>query len=337
MPAKSSDFLTKKRRGPIPPIVVVFGDEEFLQRQSAQQVKSWVLGDDPDDFTFSSYDGDDTTWADVHDELWTPPFLGERRLVVVENADGFVSQHRSLLEGYLAKPSPCGILNLMVTSWPSNTKLAKGVEESALAIDASSPKPWLVADWAVQWAKNRYQKSLDKDSADWLVELVGTNLGQIDQELGKLTSYVGSEEKITAELIDRLVAGTRTETAFKLLDMVLEGDLGKSLEMLDRQFTAGESPVGVLAMVTSQLRRLARAARETDFGLSTPDALKAAGIPPFAIDKARKQLNHFGRARMETMFRRLLQADLDLKGSSSLSQRTVIERLLVDLARPRTT
>jgi DNA polymerase-3 subunit delta len=335
MPVKSSDFLTKKRRGAIPPIIVVYGDEEFLRRECSLKIREWVLGPDIDDFTYSAYEGDDVPWASVHDELRTPPFLGERRLVVVDDADAFVTLHRSSLENYLTKPSPCGVLQLTVSSWPGNTKLAKATEEVGLAIEAASPKPWLVADWVTQWARSRYDKSIDKDAADWLVELAGVHLGQLDQELGKLVSYAGDAPAISAELVDRLVAGTRTETAFKLLDMVLEGDLAKSLDMLDRQFTAGESPVGILAMVTSQLRRLARAARETDFGLSTPDALRQAGIPPFAIDKARQQLNHFGRARMETMFRRLLQADLDLKGSSGLSQRTVVERLLVDLARPR--
>jgi DNA polymerase-3 subunit delta len=335
MPAKASDFLSKKRRGPAPPIVVVFGDEEFLHRQCAQQIKKWILGDDPDDFCYSTYDGSQVTWPSVHDELRTPPFLGDRRLIVIDDADDFVSAHRTSLEAYLAKPSTCSTLTLMVSSWPSNTKLAKATEENGLAIDAASPKPWLVPDWTVQWARSKYGKSINKEAASWLVELVGVHLGQIDQELGKLVASVGDQEEITAERVDQLVVGTRTDTPFKLLDMLLEGQLAKSLEMLDRQFVAGESPVGILAMVTSQLRRLARAARETDFGISTAEGLKAAGIPPFAIEKARQHLNHFGRARMESMLRRLLQADLDLKGSSALSPRTVVERLFVELARAR--
>jgi DNA polymerase III subunit delta len=335
MSVKSSDFLSKKRRGSPPPVIVVAGDEEFLQRECSRLIKEWVLGKDDDDFAYASYMGDQATWASIHDELRTPPFLGDRRLVVIEEADSFVTEHRSLLEAYVAKPSPCGILNLLVRSWPANTKLAKATEETGLAIDASSPKPWLVADWAARWARSKYGKTMDDEASTWLVELAGVNLGQIDQELSKLASFLGTEEAISVGLVDRLVAGTRTDTPFKLLDLVLEGKLAKSLEMLDRQFTAGESPVGVLAMISSQLRRLARGARDTDFGIPTADALKGAGIPPFAIDKARQQLNHFGRPRMETMFRRLLQADLDLKGSSAMAPRTVVERLLVDLARPR--
>jgi DNA polymerase-3 subunit delta len=333
---KCSDILAKPPKGNPPPFIVVFGDEEFLRRESTLAVRQWVLGNDPDDFTFSSYVGSDVDLATVRDELFTPPFIGDCRLIVVDGADPFVTAHRAALETLAGKPSPCGVLLLVVSTWPATTKLAKLVEQSGLAIDAAAPKAWHVADWAVRWAKQRYAKKLDKPAAEWLVELAGTTLGQLDQELSKLASFVGDREEIDSATVDQLVAGTRTENAFKLFDMILEGDLRKALELLDRQFVAGESPVGVLAMITAQLRRLTRAARETEFGRSTPEALKQAGIPPFAVDKARSQLNHFGRLRMETMYRRLLQADLDLKGSSSLSQRTVVERLLVDLARPRT-
>jgi DNA polymerase-3 subunit delta len=294
-----------------------------------------VLGQDPDDFTFSSYNGSEIELSTVRDELFTPPFLADRRLVVVEGADPFITAHRSVLEALTTKPSPCGVLLLVVDSWPSNTKLAKAIEQIGLAIDAAPPKAWHVADWCIRWTKQRYGKKIEKSAADWLVELSGTNLGLLDQELSKLASFVGDIDAIDSSAVDQLVAGTRTESAFKLFEMILEGDLSKALDLLDRQFIAGESPVGILAMITAQLRRLTRAARETEFGLATAEALKKAGIPPFAIDKARSQLNHFGRSRMDSMYRRLLQADLDLKGSSSLNQRTIVERLLVDLARPR--
>ncbi len=334
MTTKCADFVTKPPKGAPPPFIVIFGDEEFLRRESTSAVRQWVLGSDPDDFTYSSYVGD-IDLATVRDELFTPPFIGDRRLVVVEGADPFITAHRTALETLVTKPSPCGVLLLVVATWPSNTKLAKAVEQTGLAIDAAAPKAWHVADWCVRWSKQRYKKQMDKPAAEWLVELAGTNLGQLDQELSKLASFVGEKDAIDSATVDQLVAGTRTENAFKLFDMILEGDLVKALDLLDRQFIAGESPVGVLAMITAQLRRLTRAARETEFGSSTQEALKLSGIPPFAIDKARAHLNHFGRPRMETMYRRLLQADLDLKGSSSLSQRTVVERLLVELARPR--
>lgn len=335
MPQKCMDFLSAKRRGQPPTNIVVFGDEDFLRRQALDAVRHWLLPKEDDEIAFSSHSGEQSPLATIVDELATRSFFGDPRVVLVEAADAFISQHRKSLERIVEKSTSSGVLILEAVAWPSNTNLFKLVEEHGLAIDCGSPKPWHVAAWCSNWSKARYGKALDSDAAGWLVELVGTSLGQLDQEISKLASFVGDNKSIDAAAVDRLVAGSRVETAFKLLDLVLETKIGQAMEYLDRQLLAGESPVGILAMITAQLRRLTRAARDTELGHSTPDALRRAGIPPFAIEKSRAQLNHFGRDRMNAMYRRLLRADLDLKGGSGLPQRAILERLFLDLARPK--
>ena len=65
-----------------------------------------------------------------------------------------------------------------------------------------------------------------------------------------------------------------------------------------------------------------------DFG-STP----AAGIPPFALRDSEQQLKHLGRRRLDRLYDWLLETDLGLKGSSWLPPKTLMERLVVQLAR----
>ena len=334
LPISCSDFLKRKKyRDELSAFYVVFGDEGFLHRQVTDLIRNAVLGENPDDLTHAVHDGPHAAIADVLDDLFTPPFLGDRRLVHVEDADTFITQHRDALERYAKGPSDCGVLLLETKTWRGNTKLAKAVEKDFIAVDASAPKPWHVPDWVVRWSKDRHQKSMDRETAAWLVELVGTELGQLDQELTKLTTFVGSESSIRIEAVNRLVAGTRTESAFKLLDMVLGDEPSKALVLLDRMLVAGESPVSILAMITAQLRKLTRAAREAVAGATLDDAIRSAGIPPFAVQKSAAQLRRLGRERMAGLYRRLLRADLDIKGGTALAPRTVLERMLLDLAR----
>ena len=70
-------------------------------------------------------DGRCVVAADVLDELRTVPFLSGRRVVVVRNADTFVSGNRGLLECYFESPCRTGVLVLVVESWPANTRLAR--------------------------------------------------------------------------------------------------------------------------------------------------------------------------------------------------------------------
>lgn len=330
---KAMDFLTKKRKGDSPPVIVVCGDDEFLARSCRLAVRDWVIGPEPDDFVYSVFEAANTPLANVLDDLQTPPFIGDRKLVVVAEADKFVTQHRGSLERYVAQPSSIGVLMLVVDSWTATTKLAKAVEERGLAIDAKPIQAWTTAAWCVQWAKHAHDKKISKPTAEWLVELVGTHLGLLDQELAKLSVAMGDAPEIDLATVTRLSAGQRLESAFKLLDAVFEGNMHEALRNLDRQIVSGESPVGILAMMTSQLRKLTHAARLAVAGRQLADAVQEAGLPRFAVEKSMATLRKFGRPGMAGMYRRLLAADLDLKGGIELNQRTVLERFLLDLAR----
>ena len=81
----------------------------------------------------SRFPGPQTDLADMLDELFTLPFFSKRRLVIVEDADTFVTKHRKDLEAYVEKPSASGILVLQVKQWTSTTRLAKLVDEGGAA------------------------------------------------------------------------------------------------------------------------------------------------------------------------------------------------------------
>ena len=49
-----------------------------------------------------------------------------------------------------------------------------------------------------------------------------------------------------------------------------------------------------------------------------------------------QQLRHLGRRRLDRLYDWLLEADLGLKGSSQLPPRTLLERMVVQLARVNT-
>jgi DNA polymerase-3 subunit delta len=83
-----------------------------------------------------------------------------------------------------------------------------------------------------------------------------------------------------------------------------------------------------------QLRRLAQAARLSSRGQPLGAALQQVGVPPFAVKGCEQQLRHLGRDRANQLFDWLLDTDLGLKGGSQLPPRTVLERLVIRLARP---
>jgi DNA polymerase-3 subunit delta len=330
----SLSFLERPPKSKPHPVYAVVGDEEFLKRQVLSVLKELVLGGGDESFGLSTYPGDKAEFATVRDDLDTLPFLGGRRLIVVESADPFVTRYRANLEKYVAEPSATGVLVLDVKSWVSTTKLAKAVPDPA-TITCKAPAVYRLPQWCVQWVATRHGKQLAMPAAQMLVDLVGGEMGQLDQELAKLAIYVGESKKIDTADVDVLVGRSHGANTFKIFDAIGAGQPGKALAILDTLFDQGEDPIRIQYAFSMQLRRLAQAARLSQQGVSVGAALAQAGVPPFALKESEQQLRHIGMSRAGKLYDWLLEADLGLKGSSQLPPRTLLERLIVRLARPR--
>lgn len=343
-PLDALDYLAKPAKHPAAGVCVLFGDESFLKRQVLAQLKESVLSGEDAAFSTSLFNGGALALRDVMDALSTRAlFGGGRHLVVVEEADDFVSANRPALEEYVAHPKTASVLVLDVKTWPSTTRLSKALAASGLQIECRFPPPARLVKWLVTWSQKQHRANLEPDAADLLTETVESDLGLFDQELAKLASLAGPEGTITAAMVAEAVGGWRAKTAWQMLDAALEGDTHAALVQLDRLLLGGEVPIALLAQISASLRRLAAAARivaqaeGARRSLSLRQALQQAGVKPFLLGKIEPQLRKLGRARATRLYRWLLEADLALKGSSSSPARSrlVLEQLIVRISVPQ--
>lgn len=344
---RASEFLRAGRqRGsgpataqPLPPVCVVFGDEAFLKRHTLGRLRRLVVADQDADFGVTVFDGAEALWPDVLEELSTQPMFGAKRVVIVRQADPFVTQYRAALEEYVSRPRAAGVLVLEVQTWPATTRLYKLVEARGLQIDCRALRPAEVPGWIAAWARQEHGIDLTSAAAGALVEMLGPELGLLDQELTKLAVCAGRSACVDVDLV-RQMAAWRARTVWDMLDAALEGDLATALAELDRLLLAGETPVGILGQMGASLRRFAAATsavlRAEQEGRKMPlrHALRTAGVHPYYLDKAERQLRHLGRQRGQALLRWLLETDLALKGASHLAPRIILETLLVRIATP---
>ena len=329
------EFLKDPKRAEVKPVVAAVGDDLYLRREVIRAVARRVLEVEGDDLEIARFPGASAALADVIDEVRTLPFLAKARVAVVEDADPFVTAHRKGLEAYAENPTGAGVLILALKSLPSNTKLAKLVAKTGLAIECKTPSEREMPAHLVGVAKSRHGLKLREEAARLLVELVGADVGLLASELEKLACYVGEQKEAGAEDVAKIVGGGRVETIWAILDAATTGESGKALGELDRLLASGEPPIKLLAGVSASLSKLHHAGMLRSGRVEAREACKRAGIPPFAVEKAIRQHGHLGPDRVSAIPDTLLKADLDLKGTSQLPPRTILERLIVGLARPR--
>jgi DNA polymerase-3 subunit delta len=266
-------------------------------------------------------------------------FGGGQRVIRIDEADSFVSKYRAELESYVVNPSCQAVLILQLKSFPATTKLYKQLIALGLIIEAKTHAEKEMPGWVVQWAKSYHKVFCDKIAAEMIVQRIGLEHGLLDQELAKLALMVTDEKRgITPELVEQAVGSWRSRTAFEMLDLALAGKTTAAVRQLDALVLAGENAIGIVAQISSTLRKLAMAteiildAERQNRKISVRSALEKVGVKGFVLGKTEEQLRQLGRHRGARLPNWLLQLDLDLKGDSRSDPRLLLEMFIVKLS-----
>lgn len=222
-------------------IYVIAGKEESLLNAECQKLLEKLL--EPEQRAMGLFNADpaEVSASQILDELRTAPFLTERRVVLVKNADDFVSENRQLLEKYFDNPCPTGILVLTVSSWPSKTKLAKKLPSVGKLITVTQPKPWQLPPRLTRYASDAHDKKLTTDAAELLIELTGDNLPRLYTEIDKLALFAHTEKAITARHVELLIGHNRFYNCFAVIDACLAGNTAKAVDRLRNMFAGDKS------------------------------------------------------------------------------------------------
>lgn len=320
------------RSGPHLPVYVVYGSEDFLRAEALEDVIQSVLGKDRDQMTLAEYAGPDARIEEVLDECRTPSLLAPVRLVLVRDADPFVSACREIIEKYLHSPSPTGVLVLECASWPKSTRLFKLVDEIGKNVACETPKGASVIGWLIERANDPHGCRLENAAARLLADLVGPQLGLLDMELCKLATYVAPRTQIGVKDVEQIVGESRAEVVFKIVDALCEGDAQGALELWDQVIShdkdAEYRAVGGLAYA---VRRMAESRRLVDNGVPVGAVMKRAGVWGVDPGTFRRQVAKYSTDQWERVLSELLRMDVGSKSGLG-NVRTGMEKLICSLA-----
>lgn len=224
MPASAK--ASKPSSDKVAPVIAIVGPEPYLQRRALAEVLDRL----PDDVQRVDLDGPQAEAADVFEELRSFAMFGGSRVVVVRDADAFISNHRESLEDYLAAPSEPNVLVLRATTMPKNTRVYKACKAVGEIIPCETPKAGQLPRWLVKQAKTVHGFMLTPPAADLLANLIGTDLGSLDEELGKLAiQFEGGE--VGPEAFADHVAFRREQQMWVLTDALANGDAAGAMRI----------------------------------------------------------------------------------------------------------
>ncbi len=332
MKSKLKKIMTaKKNKKKQYPIYVLSGKDKALVDQKCRALLDDLLDEQERSTALVKPDPDKVTVSEVFDELRTLPFLAEKRVVLLKNADSFVTQNREILERYFKDPSTSGILILTLKTFRSNTKLYKILNKTGKHIKISEPKSWKIPSMVIEHAKKKYEKIVTKPASELLVELAGDELAVVYSELEKLVLYVDKEPKITERHVTDIVGNNRFFNVFAVIDAATAGKSAEAVDRLRRMFeedrSAEYTSVGAFAY---HFRKMFTAKTLLDKGLPQNEVskrLRIFGSRKQIFTQLRKlRLKHIGNMICE-----LAEIDYGIK-TGRANARVAIEQLVTRLA-----
>jgi DNA polymerase-3 subunit delta len=275
--------------------------------------------------------GEELSVAAVVDACLTPPFLVDRRVVVVREAGRLLTADVPRLVEVIEDPLPTTVLVLVGGGGTVPAPLMKAVKVAGQIIDVTTSKAGERKAWLHEHLRGAPVK-LEPAAADLLAAHVGEDLGRVEGLLGALSAAYGEGARVSAEDLAPYLGEAGNVPRYELTDAIDRGDPGRALVVLRRMLDAGGlAPVQVLATLHGHFSNML-ALDGDDIG-DERDAAAVLGAAPFVAKKALEQSRRLGSARIAEAVNLIAAADLDVRGASGLNPEVVMEILVARLAR----
>lgn len=321
----------KKRE--IASLYLLYGSEEFLIGDILKKIKKELVGEELQAFNYLSLDEDKNTLRELEEAVSTLPFLEEKKLVIFRVSKlltGDKKEEEQLLIKIIEDLPDFTHLVVVSGTVDKRRKIYQSFLKLGQIIELASLKPWELEKWILERVA-QLGKSLDRQGAAYLLEVLGKDLYLLFNELEKVALYVGEREKITKEDLERILSRQGEQNIFRFLDALGNRKTEESINFLQQLLKLGEPPVKILYMINQQFRLLWQVKALVEKGYAKSEiTAKLRPTSSYAIEKSLTKTNNFSWQQLENILSLLLEADKKTKTGRE-SPCLVLEMLAISI------
>ena len=325
-----------------PVIYLLNGDDEFAIAQYLDDIVGKMGDPALAELNTARLDGRTYNLDELAQVTNAIPFLTRRRLVILTNP-------AARLASDPARQKFCDSLEKI----PETTALV--LVENQVLTDrrrSTNKQHWLEA-WAnqhperalvklfllprgpemVRWIQVKAKEAGGQftiSAAQQLVQLVGEEPRQVDQEIQKLLAYVNYKRPVELDDVQAVTADTAEGDIFQLVDAVGHRNGKQALAMLQRLLEEQDA-ISIFGMVVRQFRLLLQVREQVDEGRSPEETAQAVRIHSFVAKKLTDQARTFTLPALEAIYHHLLDLDRATK-TGKLDGELALQMLIIDLA-----
>ena len=278
------EFMKKVGRETLPP-TILFGPgkppwgkepfEPFLVERALEKLLSVYVDPSLRDLAYSALYAEETSPGAVAEEARTPPFLAEKRVILVRNADLFMamnSDKRSPIQPllqFIEDPPDTALLILISPSANKVKSLYKLCEKNGIIVECPQMDDKSYAAW-IRGQIEKRGNSITPHALNLLMERVGTKMSDMHNAINLVSNFVGAGNKIEEEHVFAACADVAEATVWALTDAIAVSDITAALECLHELLALNKNPDEIMGILSWLLESTYRAHPETPIKLGKP-------------------------------------------------------------------
>ncbi len=348
MPSASLQSILKSQT--FPPILLLFGQEEFLLDEAYDILISTLVKTENDKFNFDILDGDEHAQDQIASICSSFPMMSEKRVVVLKNIDKLFTgrskkQETNALASYLKNPSPNTVL-ILKTRYDKLFGVTKKMKSNAPK-GIKFPFPFLLEnhafiefpkkydnefpDWLIQRFK-KYGKDIAADALQMVLAQSGESLRHMANEVDKIVVSYPDKTMISLEDVNFLLGSSKNYTAADLQNAIGMRDLNKSLFILDRLMSVNEKDNKIVPYLSNFFIASWKLVELTAKGLNNYELASKIKVNPYFLQQYQKAIRIYTHKEIERAIVSLTRADEALKTSAG-DGKVIFQNLIMNIIR----
>jgi DNA polymerase-3 subunit delta len=303
------------KQGTLARVYLLAGPDGFRSERTARWLREKALEGPMGELNAESAWADETTPAKIAQDAAAYPMFGGRRLLWVRHAESLPTGTAiEPLLRYLERPAESTVLVLTSSKLDKRLKLTTACAATGRVVEFATLPAGELADQVARQARS-HGLELDTAAVRMLVDLVGDDLSEIDQELAKL-GLLGAEGPVAAEQVRGLVARSRAIDGFEIADALDQQRPEHLLHAWTELRRRGTDPFGNAAILGWRLRQLVLIQELVAEGHPARDAASLAGLPPWQARRLIPLVESHTQESLQKTLEEFVRADRRAKSSS---------------------
>lgn len=300
-------------------LYLLWGPEDYLREQYLSQLKKICLPEGEDSFSFHRMNGPELDLNELGDAIDAMPFMTERTLVEIREADlNKIKDHESVIKVLKDIPDYCTVAFVQSARFEPDgrLKIFKSLREIAKELKFTQQSQGALVDWITR----RFAaagKNIDLEAAQRLIFISGDLMNRLIPEIEKIAAYAKGD-KVTVNDVNTVAIHIPEADIFEILDNISEKKNNTAAAKLSELLAdKNNEPIMIIAVLGMQMRRLYAARLALDRGLGAKYVMDSCNVKfEFLANKVYHAARGFTLSQLKRAVELCAEADYRMKSTA---------------------